>query len=816
MAPSLPSVESRESGCTPPRPRQSAARARIPRYARAVLEALRFHDCDTGLLRDLSDADYRKLLGFCDKARLALLLDRFHGDALPAWVRERLQGNLRDYSQRFARLKESLFETADAFERAGIEFAVLKGMTHAPEFTPDPLLRAQGDIDLWVPPESVSDAREVLLALGYLPQGRSEGRHLPPMLRPGKWQWDGNYYAPDLPVSIELHHRLWDEEMEFIAVPGEAGFWDRRVRKPVAGRLLPALSMPDTLGFAALHLLMHTLHGDLRLAHAWEIARFLETHAADGVFWDSWLQLHPAGLRRLESIVFRLVAEWFACDLPSCVTASPSPADADVDLWIERYAWSPVEAIFRPKKDEIWLQLCLVESFRARLAVLRRRVLPLRLLPSPPVGAPRTAHAAAAHAKFALRFAAVRCAHHSRALLPVLAGGARWQWRRARFGSGLARYLAASALFNSGVLIYLVLYNLYLLELGYHEDLLGRVAGAMRIGSLLATLPAAAIARRHGLRAALLAATLGTAATALLRTWNGGPRWLTAGAFASGIFLAMWTVSFSPSIAELTSQRNRRLGFSVSCAVGMAVGIPAGWIAGQMAGWMGEWLHASRAESLLWALVAASGIAMLGALPVAGLRFRRLGAAETKTYPRPRAVAGFLAAISLWTLATGAFNPFFNAFFAERVRMSVRNIGSVFSYSHAAQALALLAASSLLKKVGDARGIAYCQLAAGAALALLAGISSPAGAASVYIAYMSFQYMSEPGLFSVLMDRVAPGERGGAAAMYFVVVSLAGSLAAFAAGPAISRFGYGPLLAVCGAAAMAAAFLFRALVPERP
>jgi hypothetical protein len=45
--------------------------------------------------------------------------------------------------------------------------------------------------------------------------------------------------------------------------------------------------------------------------------------------------------------------------------------------------------------------------------------------------------------------------------------------------------------------------------------------------------------------------------------------------------------------------------------------------------------------------------------------------------------------------------------------MSAQHIGAIFSYSHVAQVLALLSASVILKKLGDIRGIAWCQLATG-------------------------------------------------------------------------------------------------------
>ncbi len=74
---------------------------------------------------------------------------------------------------------------------------------------------------------------------------------------------------------------------------------------------------------------------------------------------------------------------------------------------------------------------------------------------------------------------------------------------------------------------------------------------------------------------------------------------------------------------------------------------------------------------------------------------------------------------------------------------------------------------------------------------------------------MSLQYMSEPGVFSMLMSRVAPGERSGASALYLLVTSIGGSIAALAAGGAVVRFGYPSVLAASAVLAAVAALLFR-------
>jgi predicted MFS family arabinose efflux permease len=69
--------------------------------------------------------------------------------------------------------------------------------------------------------------------------------------------------------------------------------------------------------------------------------------------------------------------------------------------------------------------------------------------------------------------------------------------------------------------------------------------------------------------------------------------------------------------------------------------------------------------------------------------------------------------------------------------------------------------------------------------------------------------MNEPGLYSLLMDRVPAEQREGAAASNSLVMSASQALAAMLAGGAFARFGYpAPMLAIACIAAVAAAFFW--------
>ena len=73
-------------------------------------------------------------------------------------------------------------------------------------------------------------------------------------------------------------------------------------------------------------------------------------------------------------------------------------------------------------------------------------------------------------------------------------------------------------------------------------------------------------------------------------------------------------------------------------------------------------------------LLAGCAIAAVSLLP--GLRIRGLtkATAESGRYPRSPFIRRFLPVVFLWSLPTGAFNPFFNVYFARYLELSTPQI----------------------------------------------------------------------------------------------------------------------------------------------
>ncbi len=473
-----------------------------------------------------------------------------------------------------------------------------------------------------------------------------------------------------------------------------------------------------------------------------------------------------------------------------------APLARGAQTWFADYALSPAIRDFRANKDELWLHLGLLDSWGDRWRVARRR-----LFPAAPLPQSRT---------LALR----RLRHHAVSLPRAALTGVRWLYRI--YGRGEAPagplgrqfwwFLAAAAVFNFALFIFVLLYNLFLLDLGFHEDFAGVVNGAMRAGSVVGTLPAAFVAHRFGLKRTLLAAILAMAAAEFLRAVVGARLPLAALAFLSGAVFSVWAVILAPMIAGAVEEKRRPAAFSAFFACMFAVGIGGNWLGGRLPLWMGG----KRPVLLASAVLAAAA-----ALPALRLKEWPRGTEQNppqhRVWPRSRFLALYLLPFALWHLATGAFNPFNNLYFA-RLGFSVERIGSVLSAAQLAQIAALLAAPAIIRRMGLLGGIVLMMTATAFGLGALASEPSAAAAVLAYATYMSFQWMSEPGLNTLVMNHVDERERGGASAINYLVAFGAQAVAAFGAGSLFTHVGYAWTLTAAALLALAAAALFGLLL----
>jgi len=741
-------------------------------------------------------------------------------DLAPDRVRQRILRDLSNNAERWKRTQDTYGEIAAEFDAAGLEYAILKGFSHCPLFIPDPRHRSHGDIDFLLPHDGVYRARDAATRLGYepiIPHGRYPSDHLPAMVRKTGWQWRGDFYDPEMPMSIDLHFQLWNYGTERLAPTGLDCFWERRQGRELEGVRYTGLHPADTIAYSVLHSLRHLLRGDPRLFHIYELSALLHRRAADAKFWSTWLELHDPSLRRLEAVSFALAQSWFGCRLPEAAQQEIEQLSPDVIRWLEIYSRSPVTSLFHPNKDELWLHWSLLDSRRDRVAVLRRRVLPERF-PSPvgEVHVPKSQRTRRTRMRGGLRYVryvSSRLWHHARALPSIAWSAARWFGPELELGPEYWRLLASAAFLNFGMFVFVFLYNLYLLQLGFRENFLGLMSGLMTAATVAGSVLSVFAIQRFGMRRTLMAAFLLTSGLSAVRAMvTAGPALLGLAALA-GLAFSVWPVALAPAVASVTTEKSRARGFSFICSSGISIGIVGSLAAGRLPGWLMR-LHwaSSSIGSYRAALLIGCAITLLSLWPLSRVSMSNTVVESKRKLHRPSPIVlRFLIAMAVWNLGTGAFNPFTNVFFA-RMHMPLQNIGTVFSAAQLAQVAAVLFAPFFFRKFGTVRAICGMELATAVALLALSIAAGPMWGAAAYTGYMMFQYMSEPGMFTFLMNGVAEGERNSASALNILVSFGCQAVAAALAGGILARVGYPPVLAAASAICLAAALLFRMLL----
>ncbi|HEV8306789.1 MAG TPA: MFS transporter [Methylomirabilota bacterium] len=383
----------------------------------------------------------------------------------------------------------------------------------------------------------------------------------------------------------------------------------------------------------------------------------------------------------------------------------------------------------------------------------------------------------------------------------------RWQtlrsrWALLRLSGTFWLFVAVSHLFTFGIYVFVLLYNLYLLDRGFKEDFLGFITSAWTLGNVAGTLVAVGVSRRLGLKRTLLACFAGMAVVSAMRALVVGKAALLGSAFLGGITFALWVISLPVTLSQLTSVELRTVGFSAYLASGIGMGMFADAVGGWLPGWLGPVIGTTTpVKTKQAALLVGCAISAVAIWPALHLPLAPIDRLAKTSYPRGPFILRFLFALALLNLGTGAFNPFANAYFAQYLKMPVHEIGLVFSAGQLAQVGAILLAPVIVRRLGQVRGIMVIEIFTGLSLAFLA--AGPVGlvAAMGYAGYLAFQWMDEPVMESLLMTQVAPAQRSGAAALMYMVIFCANAMAAPLAGTALTGYGY-PLVMATAAACL--------------
>ncbi len=274
-----------------------------------------------------------------------------------------------------------------------------------------------------------------------------------------------------------------------------------------------------------------------------------------------------------------------------------------------------------------------------------------------------------------------------------------------------------------------VLFNLYLLRLGYGPEFIGLVSAASALAFTLCCLPAGMLGARWGSRRtmmvglSLLAAGAGGVTLVEFVPLNGQPLWLLATNTLAGIGLALYFVNGIPFLMAATGPEERNHAFSVHLAIVPLAAFAGSLLAGVLPRVFAAVLDVSldhpatyRVPLLIAALLFIPGV--LALLPTQEFRAHQAQESRSK---KERAPYGLIVLIGLIVLlrfaGQGAANTFFNVYADVGLQTSTALIGALSAVRGLVAVPAALVAPLLMARWGKGRTIVVGSL--GGALSLL-------------------------------------------------------------------------------------------------
>jgi predicted MFS family arabinose efflux permease len=382
-----------------------------------------------------------------------------------------------------------------------------------------------------------------------------------------------------------------------------------------------------------------------------------------------------------------------------------------------------------------------------------------------------------------------------------------------------------------GLAVVLLIYNLYLVALGYHEDFIGEFTALNALAMSAGALAAIPLSRYLGNGGCLLLASILVVISCFGLGFAALPApilaWGTLNGFAAGQLL----VPGGPLVIALASREDRQHAFaayfgaqSLSQAVGSAVaGIVPVLFATALA------LNASQSILPLRLTVVGSGVlSVLGVLPALGLVRVVVGPSKTATAPQPdqawprrrsdRQVIALFATISfLWALGIGFVLPFLNVYLADRLGGTTADVGLIFALNSAAMVVASPLAPALARRLGVVTAIASARGLA--VLTMLGMIVAPAllPASILFVARGGLVALTWPLDAHLGLELTSPRQGATMSSVKSIAFNVGWAISSLVGGQIIFQFGYPAAFAVAAATtAIAAGAQFRLFRGDDP
>jgi hypothetical protein len=394
--------------------------------------------------------DWHRTFNWLDRDGLTLyFLQRLKSvnatELLPTEVLARFEQNLANNRQRVDYLAAEFRSLNEGFDRAGLNYAAIKGFSLVPTYCPDAVLRSPSDLDYLVDKPSLPVAQRVLEEAGYRLQRFSdlEFKFAKPSSRIPTVSDDP--YSRDTEPLVELHLTFWNRKVNRVPLNEPKFRLDQTIDHDWQGLRFPVLKEEDAFVLQILHVFQHTLEGWVKLGWLLESGCFLRARLSDTQFWDrvDMRMREVPFLTEFAAVVVGLAETVFNAPMPPIAAKWTQCLRPPARLWLENYGrrWAfgehpyPSLSLFSGAKLSLFLHREFVPDPNVRKQITQQRLFPWKRPEQIASPADETAASFLTAGRLQWQFVLRRLIFHSGSSLQYLLELPRWRELNRRSGS---------------------------------------------------------------------------------------------------------------------------------------------------------------------------------------------------------------------------------------------------------------------------------------------------------------------------------------------------------------------------------------------
>lgn len=389
-------------------------------------------------------------------------------------------------------------------------------------------------------------------------------------------------------------------------------------------------------------------------------------------------------------------------------------------------------------------------------------------------------------------------------LVRVRAGIADYGSRLGAFSPNARKYLVNAVITGAALGVFRLLFNFYVLSLGYDETLVGNLTTATSFTALLAALPMGYLADLFGRKRSLVAGSVAVVAAIIVMVLFPTAWIFVAMNVVIGLGQSLTGVSMGPFLMENSSEKERVYLFSFTSGLQTASGSIGNWVGGNMPTWFGSLQNVSATSTQAYgtSLLVIACSAALGLIPLLQLQTPKTNGEQRSIFApveffrsEPTLVGKLILPSLITSVGAGLIMPFMNIFFRQVHHQSDGTIGTMFALGALAMGIGLLIAPPLADRFGKIQLVVITQGLSIPFLYLLGFSPWFSISAAAYFIRLTLMNMTGPVYQTFVLEKVKPESRATIASL----TNMAGNFG-WAFSPTISgwlqvRYGFGPSFA---------------------